>query len=110
VNAHEHDFVRIWRDGVVVDVRCRCGADPNVLLERRQVIADTFRPRDWLDEDVHPESLRGKALTYMDLLDGVDAVIARSLASMPWYRRWPLRAGMTGVRLWARFVDAIHRA
>jgi hypothetical protein len=78
--------------------------------ERDAFIVDLFRPRDAFDEDVDPESMRGKALTYMDLLAGVDAMIARHITSLPWYRRWPTRLVVVGVRLRLRLAAAIRRA
>jgi hypothetical protein len=35
--THEHDFRRTLVDGVVVDVRCACGAEPRDLLSKREM-------------------------------------------------------------------------
>lgn len=53
---------------------------------------DLYRPRDEFDADVHPESVRGKALTAMDLTAGTVALVYATVARLPWYRRWPARA------------------
>jgi hypothetical protein len=61
---------------------------------------DPFRPRDEWDADVHPESLRGQALTAMDVTAATVALIYASVARLPWYRRWPARALLAFV--WAK--------
>ena len=58
---------------------------------------DPFRPRDEFDVDVHPESLRGKALQLMDDVDEAWGRVAAAIAALPWYRRLPTRALMAAV-------------
>jgi hypothetical protein len=74
------------------------------------MIDDIFRPRDEHDVDVHPESVRGEALVLMDLIEGTKALVARHVASMPWYKRWPTRAALRAAELWVRFLFVIRRA
>lgn len=61
---------------------------------------DLFRPRDAFDEWTHPESVRGKALTLMDMTAGTVAFVYATVARLPWYRRWPARVLMGLV--WAK--------
>jgi len=60
-------------------------------LRRRAFGLDPFRPRDEYDVDVHPESVRGRALALMDRAAAAHAEILAAVAAMPWYRRWPIR-------------------
>ena len=52
---------------------------------------DPFRPRDEYDVDIHPESLRGKALRFMDEAAEAERLIRAAIDAAPWYRRWPIR-------------------
>ena len=63
---------------------------------------DLFRPRDEFDADVHPESVRGKALALMDTTAGTVALVYAIVARMPWYRRWPARVLLALVSGWVR--------
>lgn len=63
---------------------------------------DLFRPRDEWDEDVDPDSLRGRALTTMDLVEGNVALLYATVARLPWYRRWPARLLMAAAWTWAK--------
>lgn len=63
---------------------------------------DLFRPRDEFDADVHPESVRGKALALMDEVARAHAQFEAALAAMPWYQRWPARAYVAIGMAWFR--------
>jgi hypothetical protein len=70
-------------------------------LRTRYFGLDPFRPRDEFDVDVHPESVRGRALALMDKAAAAHAEIIAAVEAMPWYRRWPIRlyARLRGVTL-----------
>jgi len=63
---------------------------------------DLFRPRDEWDADVHPESLRGKALALMDTMARTTAELDAAIAVLSWWRRWPIRVGLAVFRAWCR--------
>jgi hypothetical protein len=54
------------------------GPDQQTL--RRDLDALLWHPRDEYDDEVHPESLRGRALSVMD-------ETARIVATLPWWAR-----------------------
>jgi hypothetical protein len=67
---------------------------------------DLFRPRDEYDVDVHPESVRGRALALMDEAARVHVQFEAVVAAMPWYQRWPTRFFVATSMAWYRVTHA----
>jgi hypothetical protein len=69
-------------------------------------MSDPFRPRDEFDDDVHPDSLRGRALALMEKAAEHERVIETAIAAKPRATRWFYRSLIRGIRWWYRIRGA----